>query len=140
MSPPTGRKITVEHIMPRNLDDPSELEKYGFDTEEERRDYLNRFGNLSLLYNDENSSAGNGSFTDKTPIYENTEFVLTSTLAKPKESGILDGNETRLFEIINNYGKVYSVENDYWDKTLIETRSKDMADFIVCILKNSFDE
>ena len=77
---------------------------------------------------------------DYIEVYENTEFVLTSTLVKPKESGIIDGNETRLFEIINRYEKAYSVEDEYWDKTLIETRSKDMADFIVCILKNSFDE
>lgn len=72
---PVERNLTVEHIIPKTLDDISNW--YGKTTipEEISADFKNlvveRLGNKALLYGDDNSSASNNNYKKKLQIYEN---------------------------------------------------------------------
>ncbi len=139
-SVPKKKKITVEHILSRNLDmtdlSYSDLE---FSDENEKKEYIHRFGNLTLLYNTDNSSVGNGEFKDKKPAYRSSDFVMTSTLVGPVETVVKNGLDTKLFAYINMFEKQYSTPNGQWTKSLIEKRSEDLADLMERIVLKSYD-
>ncbi|WP_022763317.1 DUF262 domain-containing protein [Butyrivibrio sp. AD3002] len=140
-SVPKGKKITVEHILSRNLDLSNiSLNDLGFSDDTERRDSIHKLGNLTLLYNTDNASVGNGSFKEKCPAYRISDFVMTSTIIEPVETGVKNGLDTRLFAYINKFEKQYISQNGQWTKELIETRSNDLAKLLECIVKNSYNE
>lgn len=132
---PKGRKVTVEHILSRNLDmkDVTNFD-LGFDSDEGRKDNIHRLGNLTLLYNTENSSLGNSPFSDKVITYKNSDFILTSTLIEPVETGVKNGQDTRVCEYINKFEKQYEVKDGQWTKQLIDQRSEDLADLMMAIV------
>ena len=77
---PQKKKITVEHILSQNLDFEKEgikLADLGFETQKQLEDYLHRIGNLTLLYNTDNSAIGNWDFADKTDVYKKSDFKIT---------------------------------------------------------------
>ena len=87
-------KVTVEHIMPKKIEDTdwevyfkNDLHKTN---REARRIYhsnnLNKIGNLTLLSQPRNSSAQNQSFTKKfNSIYKNDNIYITTMLKKYTE-------------------------------------------------------
>lgn len=136
-TPPKGKKITVEHIHSRNLDMSSlSLQRdLGFADDKERKDYLHRIGNLTLLYNTDNASVGNGTFLEKQPAYTISDFIMTTTLIKPMETTVKNGMDTKLVDSINKYEKQYVSTNGQWTKSLIDVRGNDIAELVDCIIK-----
>ena len=47
---------------------------------------MNLIGNLTVLYNTQNSSIGNQLFANKIGTYKLCEFTITQTITKPKET------------------------------------------------------
>lgn len=69
---------TLEHVLPLS---PKVLTDWPF-TPEEHQDYVHRLGNLALLPNEANSSAGSDKFALKRPILARQPNVLTKEIAK----------------------------------------------------------
>lgn len=139
-SVPKGKKITVEHILSRHLDMSSvSYADLGFSDDNERKEYLHRLGNLTLLYNTDNSSVGQKAYSDKMMTYDLSDFTLTSTLINKVATGVKNGMDTELCDNINKYEKQYTSKNGHWTKELIDARSSDLADLVVCIVKNKYN-
>ena len=73
-----NNKIQLEHIMPKSLND-----KWKIDNEEHMK-YLNRIGNLTLLYNKLNNKIKNSNFEIKKESYKDSNIQLNQELAKLK--------------------------------------------------------
>lgn len=135
MSPPPKRKITVEHIMAQNIDMTGlTYSDFGYISAQEQQDYLHRLGNLTLLYNLENSSIGNQLYKDKLPTYKVSDFVMTRNLVEPAVTEVKSGIQADTVKNINKYEKQYSSSNGHWTKGNIEQRSTDLADLIYRLL------
>ncbi len=136
---PKGKKITVEHILSRNLDmtniDNNEL---GFTDDNEKKEYIHKFGNLTLLYNTDNASVGNARYEDKKETYRISDFIVTSTLIEPIQTTVKNGIDTVLFAYINEFEKQYPGINGLWTKQLIDERCIDMAELMEKIVLKSF--
>lgn len=133
VSPANNKKITVEHILSRNIT-ISDFSKFGFADTNEKKEYENRLGNLTLMYNSDNSSLGNSSFKDKIPAYKNCSFKMTHTIVEQLNTTVQNGMDTALYNKINKYEKIYSSDSGEWDKVLIEKRSADLADLFRLIV------
>ena len=69
--------ITLEHILPEEVR-PGEWVEF---TEEERKQYTSRIGNMALLTKSSNSDLQSKQFDEKRPIYAKSAYTLTSGLA-----------------------------------------------------------
>ncbi len=127
-------KITLEHILATKtkIDD---LKKYEFKDRDEFNRYINRIGNLTLLYSDENASAGINEIKEKKEIYKNSSFIITRTMVKKEETGIKNGVETKKVKKINETQPVY-ITSDYWTKSKIEERGINLADLVLKIIRH----
>ena len=92
-------ELTLEHILPERIADESWSEF----TEEDRKAYSARLGNMILLSQRINSKIRSGPFDAKREIYEKSDLCLTKQVAK--------------------YAK--------WNKETIEERQKHLADLAV---------
>lgn len=138
---PKGKKITVEHILSRNLDMADiNIADLGFKDEAEKKENIHRFGNLTLLYNTDNASVGNGKYIDKTVAYKVSDFIMTSTLIEPLQTSVKNGMDTRLFAYINKFEKQYSGSNGLWTKEFIDSRSNDLSELMERIVLKKFDD
>lgn len=101
-----GRKdITIEHILPQNIEGTEWAKQF---TNEEAELYLNRLGNLTLLGSTGNSKIKNKSFSDKKEFYKtNTDMKIT--------------------KIISSYEK--------WTIEEINLRQKEMSSELLDVLK-----
>ena len=107
----------------------AKLENYSFESEESRREYLNRLGNLTLLDKRLNNSANNESFANKLEHYKASEFVLTKALANKIESPI--HSDHKLINFQNQYFKVEEPSQiEYWDKQQIDERSAKLVEVL----------
>lgn len=126
---PRGKKITVEHILSRSL--KINIKDYGFESTEEHQEYLNHIGNLTLLYNAENSGLGNASFDEKINAYERTDFIVTKTIVKKIETSVKGGKTAAYNDLINEYQPNYVVGNkSIWSKQDIDRRGEDIAKLV----------
>jgi len=80
---PNADVITLEHILPEH---PSPA--WGHMSTEQAEDNYSRIGNLALLKRKINSEIGNAGFDAKKPFYKESEYALTSELAKYDSWGI----------------------------------------------------
>lgn len=75
---PGRRDITIEHILPQNIEGTDWIKYF---TSEQAELYLNRLGNLTLLGSNGNSKIKNKSFHDKKKFYsENTDMKITKAI------------------------------------------------------------
>lgn len=126
---PRGKRITVEHILSRSL--KIDHEEYGFQNDEEHRDYLNRIGNLTLLYNAENSGLGNSTFGEKIDAYGKTDFIITRTIVKQVETSVKGGKTAKNVNLINEYQPNYVTKNkSIWSKRDIDRRGENIAKLV----------
>lgn len=126
---PRGKKISVEHILSRSLQ--IDYEEYGFENSEEHREYLNHIGNLTLLYNAENSSLGNSSFDEKVEAYKKTDFTITKTMVKRIETFVKGGKTAASVNLINEYQPNYLTDNKaIWSKEDINHRGEHLANLV----------
>lgn len=132
MNPPRNNKITAEHILSQKLN--IDLNKYGFSDQTEKSHYMNRIGNITLLYNAENSSLGNGVFKDKIEGYRTSEFKITRSIVSDLETPVRKGQKAKHVERLNELQPTYITADTYiWTKDLIDRRSEDIASLLTSI-------
>ncbi|MCE4956049.1 DUF262 domain-containing protein [Macrococcoides caseolyticum] len=130
---PKGKRITVEHILAKKsiIDN---LDNYGFSNNDEFTRYLNRIGNLTLLYHDENTSVGAKLFSEKLETYKNSDFIITKTIVTKIETTIKNGVETSRVSLINEHQPQYET-NGKWTKREIELRSEIISNLVDKMVK-----
>lgn len=136
-SVPAGKKLTSEHILSKLLDlDSAKItnQDLGFESDKQKAEYMHRIGNLTLLYNTDNSAVGNSIFADKLEIYKKSQFIITSTIVEPLVTLVKNGQDTAFCNLINQNEKNYKSVNGQWTKELIEERSRDIATLVYRVL------
>jgi uncharacterized protein with ParB-like and HNH nuclease domain len=98
----------LEHILPEN---PSEHWNYIDETKQERLIY--RLGNITPLETTRNRELGNGNYTVKRAVYQQSDFQMTQAIAK---------------------------HYDCWDGQKIEARQKQLAKIAVGIWRIDFSD
>lgn len=78
------KDMEIEHILPQHLDPGI---NYSFDKLSEANKYIRKLGNLTLLEESLNASAGNKSYADKKGIYLTSKLLLTKTIAVKVQVG-----------------------------------------------------
>ncbi len=129
--PTKKQKITVEHILSKEIIFDKDISDAGFDEVEDFNNNKNLIGNLTLLYNNENSSVGNKKFKDKIRLYSNQDFIMTQRIAKDLVSTTKGGKNASLVSLVNEKESKYSPnENGHFDRDCIKNRSSKIADLI----------
>ena len=128
--------MTVEHILSRNIN----LEDYkitnkdlGFESDKDRESYLHKIGNLTLLFNTDNSAVGNGIYKEKLDVYKQSKFIITSTIVKPLSTPIKNGKDTAYCKMVNENEVQYGAKK-LWTKDLIDKRGEDLANLMYNVL------
>ncbi|MXZ82727.1 MAG: DUF1524 domain-containing protein [Synechococcus sp. SB0666_bin_14] len=73
-------EINLEHVLPERTEG-----NWPQFSEDERRQYCKRIGNLCLLRSRDNSTLKSSPYRDKKPVYNNSEYKLTNQIAKMDE-------------------------------------------------------
>lgn len=68
--------VNLEHILPKNLN-----EQWSEFDEDEHKLYFKRLGNMTILNSRKNSRIGNKNFNEKTPIFKDSEFIITKEIS-----------------------------------------------------------
>ncbi|WP_025116589.1 DUF262 domain-containing protein [Lysinibacillus fusiformis] len=129
--PPKKQKITVEHILSKEVIFDKDTTDASFGSVEDFKNHKNLIGNLTLLYNNENSSVGNKKFKDKINLYSDQDFIITQRVAKDLVSTTKGGKNANLVSLVNDKESKY-LPNKYghFDKDCIKDRSSKIADLI----------
>lgn len=127
-----SKSISLEHILPRNLD-LYEPKTAGFNNHDEMKEYINRIGNLALIKKSDNSHLSNGQFSSKRNVFGKSDFLTTRLLDGELETHIKTGKEKILFDRINENLSLND-DVDYWTKEMIIKRSELIGDYIKLIL------
>lgn len=127
-----NKKLSLEHILATKTHIEN-FKDYGFIDSNDLGKSLNKIGNLTLLYNDENASASNKDIKDKKIIYQSSDYKLTRLVVGELKSPIKNGKETEKINILNDYLKIDN-DNDKWTKEDIDLRSEKIATFLKKIL------
>lgn len=136
-SPEHGKKITVEHILSREID-KSAHGISGFSDNVDFKDHVNLIGNLTLLYNNDNSHLKNAIFEDKIQVYAASKFIMTNTIIGPLTTTHKNGMDTKKYALINKYEKqYYTLDKKYWHKSNIIDRGKDITSMVNFICSNT---
>ena len=72
-------EVNLEHVLPKRAA-PADWASF---TQEEKKDYVSRLGNMALLQKGPNGRIGNKPFSAKKPILKKSEFELTKEIASP---------------------------------------------------------
>lgn len=107
----TKSSIDIEHIMPKTCDNKAE---YGM-TDEDFDIYINRLGNLTLLENPINRAIQNDNYANKSEVYRQSKFYLTSSISELVNQG-QNTAINRTNQILTSWQK--------WTKDSIEERQK----------------
>lgn len=128
---PKKQKITVEHILSREVVFTTNSTDAAFISDEDFVNHKNLIGNLTLLFNNENSSVSNKNYKDKMDLYSAQDFIITQKLVKDLKSTTKGGTNAKLVMQINENEGLY-LPNAYghFDKDAIKTRSSEIADLI----------
>lgn len=74
-----GDKVNLEHVLPQRS---TAAEWPGFGTDDERREWTYRLGNMVLLSKGKNGRIGNKPFAAKAPILKQSELALTKQVGE----------------------------------------------------------
>lgn len=89
---------------------------------------MNRIGNITLLFNAENSGLGNSDFRDKIKGYQKSEFKVTKSIVSDIETSVKNGQTAKYVEVLNELQPTYATsETQIWSKEMIDRRSEDIA-------------
>ena len=91
-----NQTIHIEHIMPKII---NHADEWNIDADQ-HENYLNRFGNLTLLGQEYNRSAVNKDFESKKEIYQESEIPMTQELTE-YQTWTVDDIEERQKELAN---------------------------------------
>lgn len=78
-------RYNIEHVLPERPEEGWEQ----FD-DQQREAFTYRLGNLSLLNTVSNREAGNASYTEKRPVYGDSEFAITRRIAEEYDTWNVD--------------------------------------------------
>lgn len=120
-----NKKLTLEHILATNTA-ITNFSDYGFSDEKDFIESLNKIGNLTLLYNDENSAASNKDIEFKKSIYESSDCKITKLISVELSTPIKNGKETMKINKLNKYRSPEKI-GEKWTKKNIESRSEKIA-------------
>lgn len=95
-----NQQVHIEHIMPKALTDEWRA-TLGVEGVEVHGEFLNKYGNLTLLYYADNIPASNKSFTEKKEYYRGSDVRLTRELTDIEDWGIeeVQARQARLAEL-----------------------------------------
>ncbi len=95
-----NQQVHIEHIMPKALTDEWRA-TLGVEGVERHSEFLNKYGNLTLLYYADNIPASNKSFTEKKDYYKCSDVRLTRELTDVDGWGIdaIQARQARLAEL-----------------------------------------
>ncbi|PEX91122.1 hypothetical protein CN450_10620 [Bacillus cereus] len=128
---PKKQRITVEHILSREVNFDKDISDAGFLSVEDFKNHKNLIGNLTLLFNNENASAGNKKFEDKIKLYSDQDFIVTQSIAKDLLSTTKGGKNTKFVTLVNEKETKYAPnKKGHFDKDAIKDRSSKIADLI----------
>lgn len=128
---PKKQRITVEHILSKEVSFDKDISDAGFLSVEDFNNHKNLIGNLTLLFNNENASAGNKKFEDKIKLYSDQDFIITQSIAKNLISTTKGGKNTKFVTLVNEKETKYAPNiKGHFDKDAIKDRSSKMADLI----------
>ncbi|QOR67976.1 DUF262 domain-containing protein [Cytobacillus suaedae] len=128
---PKKQKITVEHILSKEVIFEKDSTDAGFISSEEIKNHKNLIGNLTLLFNNENSSVGNKKFKDKIKLYSDQDFIITQRIVKDLVSTTKGGKNAKLVKVVNEKENKYSPNGKgHFEKNSIKDRSSNIADLI----------
>lgn len=137
--PPKKQKITVEHILSKEVILEKDITEAGFISLEDFKNHKNLIGNLTLLYNNENSSVGNKKFKDKIKLYSDQDFVITQRIAKDLLSTTKGGKNAKLVALVNEKESKYLPNTKgHFDKDSIKDRSSRIADLIYDLVNRKY--
>lgn len=137
--PPKKQKITVEHILSQDIKFTTDESEARFDSKEDLKNHMNLIGNLTLLYNNENSSVGNKKFDDKLDLYSGQSFIITQRIAKNLIPTTKSGINTNLVTLINEEESKYTPNSSgHFDKDKIKTRSLEIANLIYGLVNKRY--
>ncbi|MGG0847905.1 DUF262 domain-containing protein [Peribacillus simplex] len=129
--PPKKQKITVEHILSKEVIFEKDISDAGFIAVEDFKNHKNLIGNLTLLFNNENSSVGNKKFEDKIKLYSDQDFIMTQRVAKDLISTTKGGKNAKLVSLVNEKESKYVPnKKGHFDRDSIKDRSSKIADLI----------
>ena len=137
MSPPNNKKLTVEHIQSQRIDMSGiDLNDLGYENEEERLAFLNRIGNLTLLFNLENTSLGEKQYKEKIDTYKTSDFIITKSIVSSNQTTVASGIQREFIDMLNRNFNQYTSEKGQWTKQLIVERSKHIGELLYkCVNK-----
>lgn len=75
-------QVNLEHVLPKRA---SHADWGAAFTSDERKDYVNRLGNMALLQKGPNGRIGNKSFAAKKAILQKSKFELTKMIAAQQD-------------------------------------------------------
>ncbi|WP_341775640.1 DUF262 domain-containing HNH endonuclease family protein [Staphylococcus pasteuri] len=136
-----SKQLTIEHILSQKIK-VDDYTKIGFSDEEEFNQYKNKVGNLTLIYNTDNSSIGNKKYVDKLLHYEkDVEFLLTKKLAVNLETNVKNGKDTKLVKLINSYITTPKKDNvdGHFTKEMIDLRSNEITNLVISFVTDDFN-
>jgi len=135
---PKKQKITVEHILSKEVIFDKDTTDAGFISVEEIRNHRNLIGNLTLLFNNENSSVGNKKFSDKIKLYSDQDFMITQRIAKDLVSTTKGGKNALLVKLVNEKESKYAANSKgHFDKDSIKDRSSKIADLLYDLINKN---
>ncbi len=131
-------KPTVEHILSRQIKE--NYSNLGMEDESDFLSCLNLLGNITLLENEKNASAGDKRYRDKLNNYKESNFILAKSLAGAIESSVKGKNNSKIYKNANKYLSEQNTNNDiHWTKEKIIARTENLAEYLYRILCNEWN-
>lgn len=113
--------VEIEHILPQK---PGDALRQSFDKNDQYEIYVEKLGNLTLLEKTINAAVSNDSFDKKKPGYQQSEMLLTRSIAERPNVG----ENTQLNRAVKEL-----ISFDHWDSLTIETRQAMLAGLAVFV-------
>lgn len=107
----TGAEFEIEHILPRSPSDEATAE-FGEPTDPV---VCERLGNLALVEKSINASLGNRPYSEKRPVYRQSQLLLTRSIAERPHVGA----NTRIDRAVADFEPF-----ETWDEAAIERRQE----------------
>ncbi|MDD2659692.1 MAG: DUF262 domain-containing HNH endonuclease family protein [Methylococcales bacterium] len=99
--------ITIEHILPQNMENLYWKDRF---TNDEHEQWVNKLGNLTLISGSKNSKAQNDGFDKKLDIYKNSDKKVSFDLAKD----VLEYSEWNLENLRKRHEHLVEIAENIW--------------------------
>lgn len=123
---------TLEHIVPQSFPD-SWASQFTPEEQEKIQERMDSLSNLTLLQLPENSTAGNGTWSEKRDLYIDSDYALTKAAAKFEVEGAwtlesLDARAKSLLTMINARWPKIQMDLGLQQRSLIDAEIEDILE------------